>query len=205
MVARIPRLSPFPPAATPRARLRRAAEIAIAQTRAADTKFLRSPALDADLSGSSADVPALRRLLLAWWELHGRHAIPWKLRPDGSRPADGEVIDPYGVFVAELMLQQTQLAVVLPYWQRWMAVLPSLEALAAADDHDVLLLWQGLGYYARARRLLQASRHLMAVTPSAGAVAWPADLEGWLALPGIGRSTAGSILSSAFDLSLIHI
>jgi A/G-specific adenine glycosylase len=95
--------------------------------------------------------------------------------------------------VAEVMLQQTQLQVVLPYWQRWMAAFPSLETLAAAEEHDVLLLWQGLGYYSRARRLHQGARQLLGQ-------AWPRDLDGWLALPGIGRSTAGSILSSAFDL-----
>jgi A/G-specific adenine glycosylase len=105
--------------------------------------------------------------------------------------------------VAEVMLQQTQLQVVLPYWQRWMASFPSLEVLAAAEDHDVLLLWQGLGYYSRARRLHQGARQLLAtwhadLRPAADP--WPRTLEGWLALPGIGRSTAGSILSSAFDL-----
>ena len=62
----------------------------------------RSPGLEGDLKGLSANAPELRQRLLAWWELHGRHAIPWKLLPDGSRPADGEAIDPYGVFVAEV-------------------------------------------------------------------------------------------------------
>jgi A/G-specific adenine glycosylase len=150
-----------------------------------------------------AKAPELRWLLLVWWELHGRHAIPWKLRLDGKPPADGEPLDPYGVVVAEVMLQQTQLQVVLPYWQRWMAAFPTLEALAAAAEHDVLLLWQGLGYYSRARRLHQGARQLWTVVrESDGAAAdpWPRTLEGWLALPGIGRSTAGSILSSAFDL-----
>jgi A/G-specific adenine glycosylase len=140
-------------------------------------------------------VPAetLRRRLLDWWPVHGRHAIPWKLRPDGSPPADGEDLDPYGVFVAEMMLQQTQLRVALPYWWRWMAAFPDLQALAAAEEHDLLLCWQGLGYYSRARRLHQGARQLRGQP-------WPRDLAGWLALPGIGRSTAGSILSSAFDL-----
>ena len=198
----------------PHARLRRAAEIAIARTRAVKTADPRSPGLEGDLKGLSANAPEMRHQLLAWWELYGRHAIPWKLHPDGSRPADGEAIDPYGVFVAEVMLQQTQLAVVLPYWQRWMAALPSLQALAAAEEHDVLLLWQGLGYYSRARRLQRGAQQVLqqeavAVSPARSRTApppgadppsfWPRDLEGWLALPGIGRSTAGSILSSAFD------
>ena len=100
------------------------------------------------------------------------------------------------------MLQQTQLQVVLPYWQRWMEAFPSLEDLAAAKEHDVLLLWQGLGYYSRARRLQQGARLLLQAQPQAApapADPWPRTLEGWLELPGIGRSTAGSILSSAFD------
>ena len=95
------------------------------------------------------------------------------------------------------MLQQTQLQVVLPYWQRWMQAFPTREALASATEQEVLLLWQGLGYYSRARRLQQGARQL---NQAWAMDAWPRDLEGWLALPGIGRSTAGSILSSAFDL-----
>ena len=137
--------------------------------------------------------PELREELLAWWQGHGRHQIPWKLTPAGAPASPAEQLDPYPIWVAEVMLQQTQLQVVLPYWQRWMAAFPSVEVLAAAAEHDVLLLWQGLGYYSRARRLHQGAR-LLVDQP------WPRDLEGWLALPGIGRSTAGSILSSAFDL-----
>jgi A/G-specific adenine glycosylase len=148
-----------------------------------------------------AQAPDLRASLLEWWQRHGRHAIPWKCRPDGRRPADGEELDPYPVFVAEVMLQQTQLQVVLPYWHRWMAALPDLAALAAADRQQLLQLWQGLGYYSRPRRLHQGAlllqqRQVEHRLPEP----WPRDLEGWLALPGIGRSTAGSILSSAFDL-----
>ena len=101
------------------------------------------------------------------------------------------------------MLQQTQLAVVRPYWHRLMAAFPDLGALAAASEHDVLMLWQGLGYYARARRLHGGAQRLLAGEPPAAAAGndpWPRTLEGWMALPGIGRSTAASILSSAFDL-----
>ena len=151
----------------------------------------------ADQAGLGGSVSDLRRDLLVWWQRHGRHTIPWKLRADGGQPADGEPLDPYPIWVAEVMLQQTQLTVVLPYWQRWMVAFPSLQALAAAEEHDVLLLWQGLGYYSRARRLHQGARQLLAA--AGGGDPWPRDLEGWLALPGIGRSTAGSILSSAFD------
>jgi len=154
--------------------------------------------LDADLPELRGRGPELRQQLLAWWEIHGRHGIPWKLTAEGRRPADGEVLDPYPVFVAEVMLQQTQLQVVLPYWQRWLAALPSLAALAAAEEHDVLMLWQGLGYYSRARRLHRAARQLLAAAPE-GSLSWPRSLEGWQALPGLGRSTAASIVSSAFD------
>ena len=151
-----------------------------------------------------ATAPALREALLSWWESHGRHDIPWKRSPEGQRPRNGETLDPYGIWVAEVMLQQTQLAVALPYWRRWQAALPSLEALAAAAEPEVLLLWQGLGYYARARRLQLGARQLLgrhcASGPAPPPDPWPRELAGWLALPGIGPSTAGSILSSAFDL-----
>ena len=110
----------------------------------------------------------------------------------GSRRDPSGQPDPYGIWIAEVMLQQTQLQVALPYWQRWMEAFPTVDALAAADEQQVLLLWQGLGYYSRARRLHQAAQQLQGQP-------WPQELEAWLALPGIGRSTAGSILSSAFD------
>ena len=193
-----PRREPRPnqPVLARRARLRPALEIAIAQTPAAETASRRSPSRAGDLSALDGQAPELRRLLLAWWELHGRHTIPWKCQGDGRRPADGEALEPYPVFVAEVMLQQTQLAVVLPYWQRWMAALPNLHGLATADPQQVLLLWQGLGYYSRARRLQLAAQQLLERDPGDP---WPRDLEGWQALPGIGRSTAGSLHSSVLD------
>ena len=91
------------------------------------------------------------------------------------------------------MLQQTQLSVVLPYWQSWMATFPTVDALATSPLEHVRLQWQGLGYYSRARRLHEAAQ-LLIERP------WPADLDGWMALPGIGRTTAGGILSSALNL-----
>ena len=148
--------------------------------------------------------PVLRGALLEWWQLHGRHDLPWKLTASGQRPAPGEILDPFPIWTAEVMLQQTRLEVVLPYWRRWMNAFPHLQALAAAQLHDVLLLWQGLGYYSRARRLHASAQHLSEAVDLRGPIAdpWPRTLEGWLALPGIGRSTAGSVLSSAFDLPL---
>jgi mutator protein MutT len=84
------------------------------------------------------------RALLQWWQQHGRRAPdlkPWMVTPEGRWPLPEQAIDPYGVLVAEVMLQQTQLQVVLPYWRRWMAAFPSLEALAAAEEQAVLLQW----------------------------------------------------------------
>ena len=139
----------------------------------------------------------LRCNLLSWWQTHGRHRLPWKRSAEAVLPKRGEELNPYPIWVAEVMLQQTQLRVVLPYWHRWIERFPTLQALAAADEQEVLLLWQGLGYYSRARRLHQGAQQLVAREDSV----WPRDLESWLTLPGIGPSTAGSILSSAFDLA----
>lgn len=140
----------------------------------------------------------LRRQLLTWWQAHGRKdpaQKPWMVTADGCWPLLDQTLDPYAVLVAEVMLQQTQLAVVLPYWQRWMAAFPTLEALAAASLEQVRLQWQGLGYYSRARRLHEVAQRLVGQP-------WPRTLDGWMALPGIGRTTAGSILSSAFNAPL---
>ncbi|MGB0277047.1 MAG: 8-oxo-dGTP diphosphatase MutT, partial [Synechococcus sp.] len=126
---------------------------------------------------------------------HGRGEIPWKLLAGGGLPAPDHQLDPYGIWIAEVMLQQTQLAVALPYWVRWMEAFPSVEALALASLEDVRLQWQGLGYYSRVRRLHEAAQLLVGRS-------WPRTLEGWMALPGIGRTTAGSILSSAFNAPL---
>jgi A/G-specific adenine glycosylase len=144
-----------------------------------------------------------RRLLLEWWQQHGRRLPsqkPWMVTPQGRWPTPDEPLAPLATWIAEVMLQQTQLAVMLPYWHRWMAAFPSLEALAAAPDQQLLLHWQGLGYYVRARRLGAGARQLLAgADPPADPDLWPRTLAGWLALPGIGPSTAGSILSSAFN------
>ena len=120
---------------------------------------------------------------------------------DGRWPEPHEHLNVLECWIAEVMLQQTQLQVVLPYWQRWMQAFPRLEVLAAADEQAVLLRWQGLGYYSRARRLHGTARLLFAQIDGdpTDPACWPQDLESWLALPGIGRSTAGGILSSAFN------
>ena len=133
--------------------------------------------------------------LLGWWQAYGRRdpaQKPWMFTADGTWPLPEDNLSPYGIWIAEVMLQQTQLSVVLPYWQRWIKAFPTVNALAAASLEQVRLQWQGLGYYSRARRLHEAARVLVQQP-------WPRDLDGWIALPGIGRTTAGGILSSAFN------
>ena len=133
--------------------------------------------------------------LLGWWQACGRRdpaQKPWMFTADGTWPLPEDCLSPYGIWIAEVMLQQTQLSVVLPYWQRWIKAFPTVNALAAASLEQVRLQWQGLGYYSRARRLHEAARVLVQQP-------WPRDLDGWIALPGIGRTTAGGILSSAFN------
>ncbi|WP_415408817.1 8-oxo-dGTP diphosphatase MutT [Synechococcus sp. A10-1-5-9] len=158
---------------------------------------------EAEYCDLNAIAPELSKSLLAWWEVHGRKdpaLKPWMFTKDVRWPEPSQPLDPYGVLVAEVMLQQTQLQVVLPYWTRWMERFPQLDTLAEADEQDVLLRWQGLGYYSRARRLNAAAGMLVAMGASgADPSGWPRALDSWLALPGIGRSTAGGILSSAFN------
>ncbi len=129
---------------------------------------------------------SLRRALLAWYDAE-RRALPWRFAQHGA--------DPYRVWIAEVMLQQTQVSTVVPYYERFLARFPTLEALAAADDDDVLALWSGLGYYARCRNLLGAARAALA---RHGGL--PASLEALRALPGFGPYTAGAVASIAFAL-----
>lgn len=117
--------------------------------------------------------------LLAWFRRHGRKDLPWQQDPS-----------PYRVWVSEIMLQQTRVTVVLPYFERFLARFPTVTDLAAADRDQVLHLWSGLGYYARARNLHQAAR--LIVTAHGGCL--PNDIRQLQALPGIGCSTAGAIL-----------
>lgn len=122
--------------------------------------------------------------LLAWFDRHGRHDLPWQ------HPRT-----PYRVWLAEVMLQQTQVTTVVPYFERFLARFPDWEALAAAPIDDVLALWAGLGYYARARNLHRAAKAI--VNDFGGKL--PRDLATLNGLPGLGRSTAAAILSQAFD------
>jgi A/G-specific adenine glycosylase len=122
----------------------------------------------------------LSRALLPWFDQYGRKHLPWQQQPD-----------PYRVWVSEIMLQQTQVTTVIPYYEKFMARFPSVEALAAADLDTVLHLWTGLGYYARARNLHKTAG-IVATTYNGK---FPQSLEELSALPGIGRSTAGAIIA----------
>ena len=122
--------------------------------------------------------------LLAWFAGHGRHDLPWQRQRT-----------PYGVWVSEIMLQQTQVAVVIPYYERFMRHFPNACALADAPLDAVLHDWSGLGYYARARNLHRAAQ---VVRDTHGGEV-PRTLSALVALPGIGRSTAGAILALALD------
>ena len=146
----------------------------------------------------------IQNSLLEWFRENGRYWIPWKLKKDGSVPRSGESISPYGIWIAEVMLQQTQLKVVIPYWKKWMKVFPTLSCLAEADLENLLMIWQGLGYYSRAKRIHQSSKILVEFVGKnrdQDPDSWPNQIDKWMSLPGIGRSTAGSIISSAFDLA----
>jgi A/G-specific adenine glycosylase len=123
------------------------------------------------------------RRLLEWFDVHGRKDLPWQ-----------RDLAPYRVWVAEIMLQQTQVATVIPYYERFMLRFPDVAALAAADLDEVLHHWTGLGYYARARNLHKAAN----VVQSVYGGRFPATIDGLAALPGIGRSTAGAIAAIAF-------
>ena len=145
----------------------------------------------------------IQNSLLQWFRENGRYWIPWKLKKDGSIPQLGESISPYEIWIAEVMLQQTQLKVVIPYWEKWMKAFPTLTYLAEADLEHLLMIWQGLGYYSRANRIHQSSKILIEFVGKnrdQDPHSWPNEIEQWISLPGIGRSTAGSIISSAFDL-----
>jgi A/G-specific adenine glycosylase len=123
--------------------------------------------------------------LVRWHERHGRRDLPWQNDPS-----------PYRVWVSEVMLQQTQVAAVIPYYQRFMGHFPSVRALSEAPLDEVLRLWSGLGYYARARHLHRAAQ--MVCEKHGGRM--PADFDALRALPGIGRSTAGAILALSAGL-----
>jgi A/G-specific adenine glycosylase len=125
------------------------------------------------------------KALLKWFDKHGRHDLPWQ------HPRT-----PYRVWLSEIMLQQTQVATVIPYFEKFLRSFPDLPSLAKAELDDVVALWAGLGYYTRARNLHRTAK--ICVDTHDGEL--PLALDELIALPGIGRSTAAAILSQAHDL-----
>src|ERR1700748_341870 len=122
-------------------------------------------------------------LLLAWFAQNARD-LPWRRSSD-----------PYAIWVSEIMLQQTQVKTVMPYWERWMRELPTIASLANASPDKIHKLWEGLGYYTRVRNMQKAA---IAIQQQHDGI-FPEELEDVLALPGIGRYTAGAICSIAFN------
>ena len=140
---------------------------------------------DAGVRAPAVPPSALRLppLLLRWFAANARD-LPWR-----------RTLDPYAIWVSEIMLQQTQVKTVIPYWERWLRELPNAATLAAAPDQRLLKLWEGLGYYTRVRNLQKAAQ---AIVRDHGGV-FPRDFAAILALPGVGRYTAGAIASIAFN------
>jgi A/G-specific adenine glycosylase len=124
--------------------------------------------------------PRLAPALLSWWDRHGRKDLPWQRDPT-----------PYRVWVSEIMLQQTQVATAIPYYEAFMRRFPDVRSLATAPLDEVLHLWSGLGYYARARNLRRAAQAIL----TAHGGEFPATIDEVMDLPGVGRSTAGAVLA----------
>src|SRR5262249_13188862 len=127
--------------------------------------------------------PPFSERVIRWQAAHGRHGLPWQ----GTH-------DAYRVWLSEVMLQQTQVATVIPYYERFVARFPDVRALAAAHEDEVLALWSGLGYYARARNLHRAARAV--VERHGGRI--PSGEEELRALPGVGPYTAAAVAAVAF-------
>ncbi len=134
-------------------------------------------------SGSTAEAADFGRSVIAWQLRDGRHHLPWQ-----------NVDDPYRIWLSEIMLQQTQVSAVVPYFERFTARFPTVRDLARAAEDEVLAMWSGLGYYARARNLHRAAQRIEQTHGGQ----FPDRFEDILALPGVGRSTAGAIAVFAF-------
>ena len=141
-----------------------------------------------------ADQTRIAQDLLRWYDANAR-SLPWRVPPGSNRPAD-----PYRVWLSEIMLQQTTVAAVKPYFEAFTARWPDVEALAAAPEADVLAAWAGLGYYARARNLIACAR---AVAAAGGR--FPDSEEGLRALPGVGAYTAAAIAAIAFGQRAVAV
>src|SRR6266404_472584 len=139
--------------------------------------------INSKLETRNSKLKTLVPRLLDWFAHHARD-LPWR-----------RTRDPYAIWISEIMLQQTQVKTVLPYWEHWMRELPTIASLAKAKPEKLLKLWEGLGYYRRVRNLHDAAR--LIVKQQAGQ--FPQHFEEVLALPGVGRYTAGATCSIAFN------
>ena len=149
-----------------------------------ETKNLKREPANSPAPRSALRTPCLiARALLDWFAVNARD-LPWR-----------RTRDPYAIWASEIMLQQTQVKTVIPYWERWMRELPTLQSLAEAKPDTIHKLWEGLGYYTRVRNLQKAAQQICA---NHGGV-FPREFDAILALPGIGRYTAGAIASIAFN------
>ena len=144
-------------------------------------RIIRAPPIPVEAELTAAAAFAAR--LTAWQAAAGRHDLPWQ-----------RTRDPYRIWLSEIMLQQTQVTTVIPYYERFLAAFPDVCALAAAEPGAVAALWAGLGYYARARNLHRCAREVVAVHGGK----FPASAAALAALPGIGRSTAAAIAAFAW-------
>ena len=160
-------------------RIKLAARVALNMSQSAIIKHVSARMAKPDSKWKQS----LRRRIATWFQRNSRD-LPWR-----------RTRDPYHVWISEIMLQQTQVVTVVPYFERFIAEFPTISELASADEDQVLRLWEGLGYYRRARQLHKAARVI--VDEHQGV--FPRDREAVLALPGIGRYTAGAILSIAFE------
>ena len=140
------------------------------------------------MTGAAKDVEQIRSALLAWYDRH-RRVLPWRALP-------GQVTSPYRVWLSEIMLQQTTVNAVVPYFLKFLEKWPTINDLAAAPSEDVMQAWAGLGYYARARNLHKCARY---VAHDLGGV-FPRTLEGLKLLPGVGDYTSAAIAAIAFNL-----
>ena len=121
--------------------------------------------------------------LIAWQKQHGRHQLPWQ-----------NTRDPYRIWLSEIMLQQTQVAAVIPYYLRFLESFPTVAALAAAPVEEIMAQWSGLGYYTRARNLHQCAQAVVTLHDGV----FPSDVSVLVTLPGIGRSTAAAVAAFAY-------
>jgi A/G-specific adenine glycosylase len=136
------------------------------------------------MNSKNLDPNQFAAILLSWQSNHGRHDLPWHIDPT-----------PYRVLVSEVMLQQTQVKTVIPYFLKWMETYPTIQDLANSSDEQVMSLWQGLGYYSRARNLRKAAKYIGEEWNGQ----FPFDLDSLQKIPGVGSYTAGAIASFAFN------